>query len=105
MKLAEMKLIHLAFTDATKRGAALAILNRDIGALEAKANTKKALWESWAPALGLKKEDLGRIVTLRGTQYQIVGVNPGARKNAIAIMRVHDKREFRCSPHWVRSAA
>jgi hypothetical protein len=101
VKLSELHLIDAALP----AGPAKVVVQGYIRQIEAKANNKKALWDSWAPSLGLQKEDLGRIVTLRGTRYQIAGINPGARKNAIAIVRVHDKKEFRCSPHYIRSAA
>jgi hypothetical protein len=103
VKLSELKIIDAAL--GASAGQAKAIVQGYIRQLEAKANNKVAAWNAWAPSLGLKKEDLGRIVTLRGTRYQIAGVNPGARKNAIAIVRVHDKKEFRCSPHYIIGAA
>lgn len=44
-------------------------------------------FKNYAPTFGLNPEDLGRVVTLEGKHYKIVGLNMRAKKRPVVVER------------------
>lgn len=63
---------------------------------------RKEAFAVYANLFGFEPSDFGRLLVFRGTQYRLVGFNPGSPKNACAIERVSDRKEFKASPELVR---
>jgi hypothetical protein len=61
-------------------------------------------WNRNCAACGLKPEDFGSVITLQGTQFRLVGLNPRCPKNDVEIERVRDGKKFKCSSDAVRRA-
>lgn len=59
-------------------------------------------WNRDCVSCGLKPEDFGAVVTLQGTQFRLVGLNPSRPKNDVEIERVRDGKRFKCSSDAVR---
>jgi hypothetical protein len=52
-------------------------------------------FDRWHHALGVKKEDLGRQFTDRGTRYELTGAYPSSPKFVFQVKRVHDGKIFK----------
>lgn len=71
---------------------------------DAEAGTESGdqqMFNLYCEMFGVSADKFGRKFTSRGTQYKVVGINPGARKYALEIVRVHDGKRFRFNPDAV----
>jgi hypothetical protein len=98
MKLSELKLIQGALNDGTDHIDAVALIAREIAALEGKVDQAKMEFNAYCTMFGLKPEHLAAVFTFRSRQYRIVGVNPSAPKFGISVQRLPDGRRFKF-PH------
>lgn len=55
----------------------------------------EAAFTRLAPMFNLKASDFGRVVTVRGTEFRIVGLNPSSAKFPVEAERVRDGKRFR----------
>lgn len=64
----------------------------------------KASFERYAELYGLNADDFGAVLTLRGEQFRVEGINTRAPKYAIRIARVKDGKGFKAPTETVLRA-
>lgn len=59
-------------------------------------------YERYCAMWGMKPEWFGASFWENGTQYRLVGMNPGSPKYRLSIERVHDRKTFKATVEMVR---
>lgn len=101
MKLSELVMIKAELSP----GPGMAIVDREIAQIKTKSDHLQASWNAYCTHYGLRPDQLGKIFRIKGTQYRITGINPGAPRFAVQCVRVRDSKSFRVPPDAARSAA
>lgn len=58
-------------------------------------------WKLGAALFGLPEDGLGKKVTFRGTEYEVVGLHPERPRYPVEARRVRDGKGFKMSPEMV----
>jgi hypothetical protein len=103
MKLSELKIIDAAL--GASAGPAKVIVQGYIRQLEAKTDAQVDAFNRYAAHFGLRPDQLGKVFKIRGTNYRITGLNPGAPRYPINAVRVYDGKLFRVPANEAKSAA
>jgi hypothetical protein len=105
VKLSELRIIDQALSAFPVASPARQIVQREIRQLEAKADNQVAAFNAYCTHFGLRPDQLGKVFEIRRTKYRITGINPGAPRFPINVVRVHDGKVFRVPAADARSAA
>jgi hypothetical protein len=64
----------------------------------------KHQWEQYACLYDVPVDAFGKVITVAGTEFKIVGLDGKARKSPIKLARVKDNKPFQCSADAIRRA-
>jgi hypothetical protein len=61
---------------------------------ENKTKAEQMEWNKNCDLFNLKKEDYGKIISLRGNKYKIIGLKPKSRKYPLLVERINNSRKY-----------